>query len=144
MAPRHGQQAARLRAIRGYSGLHQNELAPKLGISVETLSGMENGRRTISDERLLHVADLCEVPRVFAELGFAPLTEPISDSDQRLYAVEQQLQKVRGEVKRLAAASRRKPPGALGRRASGSDSKVRSPKKPRKPKAEDDAPGSKR
>lgn len=68
-----GETAGRLRAARGYAGLKQPELAEALGVSVETLSRMENGRTTISVEACHAIARICEVPTAFMDAGFAPL-----------------------------------------------------------------------
>lgn len=88
MAAGGGERAARLRAIRGYGGLDQKELAPELGISVTTLSRMENGHSGISSDVLEAAARVCDVPAAFAQSGFARLTRPLSDVERRLYDIE--------------------------------------------------------
>lgn len=91
MAPRAGHIAARLRAARGYKGLKQPELAKMLGISVETLSRMENGATTVPDERVVQIAKACEVPLVFMQVGFAPLDRPMTDIEARVHNLETDL-----------------------------------------------------
>jgi transcriptional regulator with XRE-family HTH domain len=63
--------AARVRAARGYSGLHAKQLAKELSISVETMSRIENGRRAVPYEERTKIAQACGVPRWFLENGWA-------------------------------------------------------------------------
>ena len=91
MAPRNGETAARLRAARGYKGLTQAQLAQRLGISVETLSRMENGKGPVSDRRRDEVGELCEVPPEFMLSGFASLEQPVSDIQRQVYMVREEL-----------------------------------------------------
>lgn len=89
--PRGGEKAARIRAARGYAGLKQPELAKALGVSVETVSRLENGRTTIGSDTLERVGCVCQVPPAFMEAGFAPLERPISDMEARVYNLERRL-----------------------------------------------------
>jgi transcriptional regulator with XRE-family HTH domain len=74
--------------MRGYGGLEQPDLASRLGVSVTTLSRMENGRSGIGDDVLEAASRACDVPLAFAQSGFARLTRPVSDVERRLYEVE--------------------------------------------------------
>lgn len=68
--------AARLRAARGYAGLTQRKLASLMGTSVETLSRIENGRRTATAEEIERIVALCDgVPMEFIRTGFALIAE---------------------------------------------------------------------
>lgn len=66
-----------MRAARGFSDLSQPALAAELGVSVTTLSRMENGKTPIDLSTAYAIADLCKVPRWFMDLGFegSALTE---------------------------------------------------------------------
>jgi len=73
-------RAARARAARAYAGLSQPKLAGLLQTSVETLSRLENARKTeITIEELWAIADACGVPRSFMEFGF----EVVADAGER-------------------------------------------------------------
>lgn len=137
----------RVRAAWAYSGLSQEELAERVGINVRTLEGYLRKSRanTPTLDDAFAIADACWVPRWFIEEGFG---EEEADMRERLVAVETAFKELDKEMttyfdtdrlaKQAADGERRKPPGALDHRASGSDSKARSPKKPRKLKAVDD------
>lgn len=113
--PRGGEYAARIRAAHAYAGLKQPELAKLLGLSVETVSRLENGRGNANDERILRrVAEACGVPYAFMEHGWAALTVS-ADSDRRaqvmqadpavVAAIAETAQAMRngGDVTRIAA-----------------------------------------
>lgn len=73
------QRAARIRAVRAHANRTQAEVAQLFGVSVGTVKRMESGRREISLEEMIQVAELCEVPAVFMLYGFesiqaAPMT----------------------------------------------------------------------
>ncbi len=51
-----------IRALRRYDDLTARELAGRLGVSVATVSGIENGRTGVSTRRLAQVADALGVP----------------------------------------------------------------------------------
>lgn len=89
--PRGGELAARIRAARGYAGLKQPELAAALGVSVETMSRMENGRTTIPETTLRAVGEACGVPDTFMRAGFAPLAKPMTETEVRLLDLERDM-----------------------------------------------------
>lgn len=101
--PKGGETAGRLRAARGYAGLKQPELADKLGVSVETLSRMENGRTTVSDKTRYTVAEICGVPGAFMDVGFDPLRRPITDAERRLIDFEELFEERLGVLEEQAA-----------------------------------------
>lgn len=76
--PTREQVAQRVRAARAYAGMKAPELAQAMGYSERNWSRVENGddegRPLDSDQRAL-VAELCNVPRAFMELGFEGLGE---------------------------------------------------------------------
>jgi transcriptional regulator with XRE-family HTH domain len=84
--------------MRGYGGLEQPDLASRLGVSVTTLSRMENGRSGIGDDVLEAAARACDVPVAFAQSGFARLTRPVSDVERRLYDVEDAVRRLQEET----------------------------------------------
>lgn len=88
--PKGGEIAGRLRAARGYAGLKQPEMAKALGISVETLSRMENGRTTVHDETKERVATICGVPGAFLQAGWPAAVVSAGDHD-RFGALEQRM-----------------------------------------------------
>jgi len=53
--------SANLRRYRGYLKLSQADLAEKLGISIQFLSDLENGRKWISSNTLVKLADALKV-----------------------------------------------------------------------------------
>lgn len=69
-------RAARVRAARAYAGLDQAEIARCLGVSTGTIKRLEAGKREVTLEEMMVVADRCDVPPVFMLVGFgaAPLT----------------------------------------------------------------------
>lgn len=85
---------ARLRAARGYANLTQRKLAKLMGTSVETLSRIENGHRTASQEEIDKIMSFCEgVPMEFIRTGFDLIVErgrkpAQADVTERLQAVE--------------------------------------------------------
>lgn len=111
------ERAARLRAARGYSGLDQRALAAKLGISLTTLSRMENAKTRVPDEDAYRYVEACGVPRWFIEHGFsAPAVPEEPTLAERIEALEGQV----ATLTRLAADALRQPPGELGQAAQGS------------------------
>lgn len=99
--PRGGELAGRLRAIRAYAGIGQDELASHLNISERTLSRLENGAAQSDD--VLTAARACHVPRAFAEAGFAPLDREITDVERRLYELEATVRSLADERQTLLA-----------------------------------------
>ena len=92
-SPKGGEIAGRLRAARGYAGLRQPELAAALGVSLATLSRMENGRTTVSDNTRREVAAICGVPATFMEVGFDPFRVPGAETvTDRLTAIERRVE----------------------------------------------------
>lgn len=57
--------AARIRAVRNYLDITQQELADRIGVSLATMKRMESGLRPISTDELLQVADACDFPTGF-------------------------------------------------------------------------------
>ena len=53
---------ARVRYLRGLSGLSQEKLAERAGLSTKTISYIENGKNTLSFNKLPLIADALEVP----------------------------------------------------------------------------------
>lgn len=101
--PKGGETAGRLRAARGYAGLKQPELADALGVSVETLSRMENGRTTVSESTRYSIAEICGVPDAFMDVGFGPLRRPVSDLEQRVLEFEDLFEQRLGLLEEQAA-----------------------------------------
>lgn len=77
-APRN-ERAARIRAARAHAGIDQAAVAQLFGVSVGTIKRMESGKREITTDEMLAVAELCNVPVEFMLSGFesiqaAPVT----------------------------------------------------------------------
>jgi len=71
--------AARVRAARAFADLEQRDLAEALELSVATIRRIERGGRTASAPELIHIGEVCGVPREFMLHGFtlgAPLATP--------------------------------------------------------------------
>jgi transcriptional regulator with XRE-family HTH domain len=69
-----GEQAARIRAAIGHSGLESREVAKRLGVSYATLRRRYDRNEpsgVASVEELHAIADVCGVPRAFMEEGYA-------------------------------------------------------------------------
>lgn len=82
-----------------YAGLSWSELAERSGISPTTIRRIvstSEPRGFKSREEWEAIADACDVPRVFMELGFAPLEKPVSDTDRRVMEIERRLDEVIG------------------------------------------------
>jgi transcriptional regulator with XRE-family HTH domain len=103
--------------------MEQRELASTLGVSVTTLSRMENGKTPIADSDLVRVADACTVPVSFVDVGFAPLDRPITDVERRLHELE-------ATVRRISAGGLPAPEGELGRRLEEHETSERDPVQP--------------
>lgn len=65
------ERARRIRAARAFAGLDQAAFAQALGVSVVTIKRMERGARDTSLDDLYLLADLCNVPREFMDVGFS-------------------------------------------------------------------------
>lgn len=108
-----GEKAARARAARGYAGLNQKDMAAALGVSIETLSRMENAHRDISHEELMRIGRICGVPLSFMEFGF----EVAADAqDGRATEV---LRRLRDLEHGLAELRRERPDASEFARAAG-------------------------
>ena len=65
----------RIAGLRARRGLTQRELAERTGISVPFLSGIENGKRNVSSEILLRLADTLDASLDYLLRGTAPTEE---------------------------------------------------------------------
>src|SRR3954453_8543251 len=90
--------ARRVRAARAYAGLSIQELAARVGIGLQTLKRIENGRRKPSGPELLAIAEACGLPREFFDLDLDLLSNralllqrTMSQVDRRLSRIEQKL-----------------------------------------------------
>jgi transcriptional regulator with XRE-family HTH domain len=112
MAADNAELAARIRAACAYSPLTHAEIATATGIKVGTLRGYTSTARTNvpSMEHAKAIAAACLVPPQFMEVGFAPLEQPISDVERRLYELEETYSQRLAE---LEAAVRQLSDGAL-------------------------------
>lgn len=89
--------AARVRAVRAYRDLKQEELAQRLGISLATIRRIENGERPMSTEDLIRVAEVLDIPSAFMlqgfdafgpEPNFDAITREIEDLKRRMQRAE--------------------------------------------------------
>lgn len=100
------ESAARIRAVRSYANITQQELANRLDVSLATMKRIESGTRPISTDELLAVGEACQAPPEFMLHGYAAITETapatipldhvkrIADLDYRLSEVEAQLRRL--------------------------------------------------
>lgn len=87
--------AARLRAVRGFSGDQQKKLADALGVSVTTLSRWERAEIRVPDAQAIKAAELCNVPISFLERGFdIPAESDDPSQSERIEALEKQMRTV--------------------------------------------------
>lgn len=70
MPDRRQDAAARIRAARAYCKLSQPELAERLGVSLATVKRIEGGKRPVSTDELIAIAEACKVPVAFMLHGF--------------------------------------------------------------------------
>ena len=77
--------AARIRAARAYAGMHQAQLAERLGVDVQTIKRREKPGAQPRPGELEAIARACEVPVEFMHDGFG--VEP-SALSERLQAIE--------------------------------------------------------
>lgn len=96
--PRGGEAAARIRAAHGYSDLRREDLGAAIGLSLRHLGRLEAGQATADRELRERIANACGVPPAFMEVGFAPLTDPITDADRRIYLIEQKIAEIAASV----------------------------------------------
>lgn len=88
------EKAARVRAARAYSGMTQVALAGTVEhtrVTYDVLREIERGNRTAHPEELRAIGTACRVPRTFMDVGWAPMEEPITDTERRLHDLEAQL-----------------------------------------------------
>lgn len=100
--------AARIRGARGYSGMSQPDMAKALGMSVTTLSRIENARADVDLRIAYQVAELCAVPRWFIDHGFDVAVAPEEEATlaERVEALESQMQlMIRAGLARAGAAA---------------------------------------
>lgn len=98
--------AARIRAVRNYAELTQNELAEKLGVSLATMKRIESGTRPISTDELMAVGEACGAPAQFMLNGWDAITERPMDrtpleSIRRFADIELRLSEVESQIRRL-------------------------------------------
>lgn len=103
-APRGDIYAARARAARAYADLERPELGQRLSFSKESITRIENGEKAISDDPELRrrLAEACGLPPLFMEVGFAPLEQPITEVERRIYQLEARLGVVETTTRPLA------------------------------------------
>jgi len=68
------QAARKVRAARGWANLSQPELAAQLGedvMSLASLRRIEQGKRDVTAAELLHIGEVCDVPRKFMLYGWS-------------------------------------------------------------------------
>lgn len=99
--------AARIRAVRSYKNLTQNELAERLGVSLATMKRIESGTRPISTDELLAVGEACNAPPDFMLHGYEAITKPGAHMDmpidclRRFGDIELRLSEVEKSLRRL-------------------------------------------
>lgn len=98
--------AARIRAVRSYANLTQQQLADLIGVSLATMKRMESGARPISTDELLLVGDAAQAPPEFMLHGYAAITETPTavmplDCVQRFAEIEVRLSSVETTLRRL-------------------------------------------
>ena len=103
-------RAARVRAARAFAAIDAPTLAGALGVSKETLSRLENGRRDISTDELEVVAQHTGVPLAFLRDGFANGRDELRERLETLEAQQAEdsvrLAQLEGAVRTLAARGR--------------------------------------
>jgi transcriptional regulator with XRE-family HTH domain len=62
--------ARRVRAARGWANLSQPQLAKLLQMSVASIRRIEQEQRDVSTAELIHIGEVCEVPRHFMLHGW--------------------------------------------------------------------------
>ena len=62
--------AQRVRAARGWANMSQPELAAALEMSVASVRRIEQERRDVSTAELVHIGEVCGVPRKFMLYGW--------------------------------------------------------------------------
>jgi transcriptional regulator with XRE-family HTH domain len=77
----------RVRVARISAGLTRTELAKRLGVSFNTIERSETGRREISLDELVRIAEVCSVPEPFMRYGWAALSDE-RRFDQLTQAIE--------------------------------------------------------
>ena len=80
--------AQRVRAARAFAGLHQHELAERIGTSTQSIKRWEDpadGQAPKLHHRIA-IAATCQVPPEFMELGFGDIDEP--EIRERLERIE--------------------------------------------------------
>ena len=137
MTRRGDEAAARIRAAIAYADLKVPEVAAALGVSDTTVSRMQAGTAAIDERQWLALADACDVPPEFMELGFDPLAT--GSVSERVEALERQLGTV---LRRLSSVERREMPGRLGRLGEAGPTSAEGPAEEEPPAAEGSGPGS--
>lgn len=89
--PRGGDYAARVRAARCYADMSKTDFGQELGVSSRQVGRFEAGERIPDPGMREKIADLCEVPRLFMEMGFLPMEQPLSAAEQRILEAEDSL-----------------------------------------------------
>jgi transcriptional regulator with XRE-family HTH domain len=73
-----------VRAARGWAGLSQTELADALNVNVATVRRIEQEQRNAGTAELLHIGEVCDVPRHFMLHGWSGYkASSRSDSETR-------------------------------------------------------------
>lgn len=84
------ERAARVRAARAHANRSQAEVAELFGVSVGTIKRMESGRRDISLEEMVTVADFCGVPSLFMLKGFDAIQSGLAQREAQALVEEVQ------------------------------------------------------
>lgn len=89
--PRGGGSAARIRSALAWADLDIKQLAEKIGKSPRTIARWTSGEKQPPLEIRQQIAEICGVPAVFMETGFASMERPLSDAERGLHDVQAQV-----------------------------------------------------
>lgn len=95
--------ARRVRAARGYAGLQQHELGPKIGLERQSIWRMENEKREVSAGEKIAIAHVCGLPPDFFDLDRA-FELPLPADPKRLERLGDQVAEILAGVQALVRA----------------------------------------
>lgn len=116
MGRRGDERAAILRAAAAYADLGRLDIGRIIGQSKESVSRIFAGTKTLTDEEARVFVEACGLPPRFAEVGFAPLREPITELEADFYEWRDQAET---RLARLEAAAAPAPQGRIRQRIAG-------------------------
>jgi transcriptional regulator with XRE-family HTH domain len=97
-SPPASETARRVRAARAYAGLSVNELAEQIGLGLQTVKRIENGKRGALTHELWAIAQACGLPREFFDLDLDLLSNRASRLERTLTQVETRLKRIEAHL----------------------------------------------